>query len=144
MSKKGDFENPKVINGHFSAKSVPKQYGFLNSTVPWECKTVLSGDPLYYISTDQFSDLQIHHFNLSIFTFQLNSSFIPIFNLTVSYQSNFEMQFFQSGSVQVMGGISMRLLQVCIHLKLSVATGLRSEVCDIHHHIRAGAEIKNT
>ena len=35
MSKKGDFENLKVINHDFSTKSVPEYYGFLNSTVPW-------------------------------------------------------------------------------------------------------------
>ena len=35
MSKKGDFEIPKVINPDFSTKTVPDQYGFLNSTVPW-------------------------------------------------------------------------------------------------------------
>ena len=46
MSKKWDFENPNVINYNFSTKSVPEQYGFLNSAVPWGRKP---GDPLYII-----------------------------------------------------------------------------------------------
>ena len=35
MSKKGDFGYSKVINCNFSTKSVPTQYDFCNSTIPW-------------------------------------------------------------------------------------------------------------
>ena len=35
MSENGDFENPKAINHDFSTKSIPEQYGFLNTMVPW-------------------------------------------------------------------------------------------------------------
>ena len=43
MSKKRDFENPKVINRNFNTKSVPKWYGFLNSS--------LGSQKQYYLGT---------------------------------------------------------------------------------------------
>ena len=49
---KGDFENPKVINLDFSSKSIPEQYGMLNSKVSWGgAKTLISGDSLYSLKT---------------------------------------------------------------------------------------------
>ena len=48
MSKKGDFENPKVINRYFSTKSVLEQYGFVNSTVPSVRKnSTIRGPPVF-------------------------------------------------------------------------------------------------
>ena len=47
MSKKGDFENLKVINRDFSTKSVPNSTVFSIVRFPGGAKTVLSGDPLY-------------------------------------------------------------------------------------------------
>ena len=44
--KRGDFENPKVINRNFSTILVPDKYGFCNSTVPGGTKTVVSGESL--------------------------------------------------------------------------------------------------
>ena len=35
ISKKVDFENPKVQNCNFSTKSVPDQCGFSNSAIAW-------------------------------------------------------------------------------------------------------------
>ena len=40
MSKKGDFENPKVPNRDFSTKSVPDYCGFSNSAVYWRPKNL--------------------------------------------------------------------------------------------------------
>ena len=55
ISKKGDFENPKGINHTFDTKSVPDQYGFLNSMVPWVHKNcTIWGPPLFKFYPDDF------------------------------------------------------------------------------------------
>ena len=47
MSKKEDFEIPKVINCSFSTKSAPTWYNFCNSTIPWEHIRTIWGSPVF-------------------------------------------------------------------------------------------------
>ena len=54
MSKKGDFENPKIQNNDFITKSFPNYCGFSNSVVSWAPKNrtnqgipvIVTGNPL--------------------------------------------------------------------------------------------------
>ena len=54
MSKKGDFENPKVPNRDFSTKSVSDQCGFSNSAVCWGPKNRTNwGIPVVHTRPDK-------------------------------------------------------------------------------------------
>ena len=54
MSKKGDFEIPKVINSVLVLNQSPISTVFGIVRFPGSTKTVLSGDPLYYQSDKSY------------------------------------------------------------------------------------------
>ena len=108
-AKKGDFENPKVINRDFSTKSVPEKYGFLNSTVPWGRKnSTIWGPPVqpntmrYEVTAYSISEWKLKmdisprhmHFAkpirilMNLVTLSIRFTEIPKFSLTLGKKSD--------------------------------------------------------
>ena len=85
MSKKGDFENPKIQN--FSTKSVPDQCGFCHNTVPLCPKIItIQGTPVFEDKKKVFLDfLTFRASRNTKFVFSNLSSFISWFSCKLNY-----------------------------------------------------------